>query len=84
MQVTKYALGEDGQKTPAVGGGAFHLPIGRIRTPANENQRQRDRPVTFAGLPIYGDDGKKITYIIRETAAPEGYTLAQEELSITL
>ena len=43
VQVTKYALGEDGQKTPRCRGRAFHLPIGRIRTPANENQRQRDR-----------------------------------------
>ena len=33
---------------------------------------------TFTGLPVYGTDGKKITYYIVETAAPNGYYINKE------
>ena len=84
VQVTKYALGEDGQKTPLSGAELSIYPLGESEPLQTKTSASETGLVTFAGLPIYGDDGKKITYIIRETAAPEGYTLAQEELSVTL
>lgn len=84
VQVTKYALGEDGQKTPLSGAELSIYPSGESEPLQTKTSASETGLVTFAGLPIYGDDGKKITYIIRETAAPEGYTLAQEELSVTL
>lgn len=43
-----------------------------------------DGKVTFKDLPIYGGDGQKITYTIKEITAPDGYTLSTEELSVTL
>lgn len=40
--------------------------------------------VTFKDLPIYDENGAKITYIIRETAAPAGYTASEKELKVQL
>ena len=84
VQVIKYALGKDGKKTPLAGA---ELSIWRddqddaLQTITSAAETGL---VTFAGLPVYGDDGEKITYTIRETVAPEGYSLAQEALTVTL
>lgn len=40
--------------------------------------------VVFDDLPIYGADKQKIHYIIKEIQAPEGYTLSDTELEVTL
>lgn len=40
--------------------------------------------VTFNNLPIYDEAGKKITYIIKEISAPQGYTLSEESLRVAL
>ena len=57
-----------------------------------QNQKVIDRTgttpdngtLTFQDLPIYGSDGKKITYYIHETKAPSGYYGTSTELTTTL
>nr|WP_076780160.1 FctA domain-containing protein [Lachnoclostridium phocaeense] len=39
---------------------------------------------TFTNLPIYDDSGKKITYVIKEIEAPDGYTRSEKELEVQL
>lgn len=40
--------------------------------------------VTFKDLPIYDEKGQKITYIIRETKAPDGYTESDKKWKVQL
>lgn len=40
--------------------------------------------VLFKELPIYDENGEKITYIIKETTAPDGYTASEDELEVRL
>lgn len=40
--------------------------------------------VVFRDLPVYGENGEKITYYIRETKAPDGYYVTSEEIEVTL
>ena len=76
--------GRGWQRPPLSGAELSIYPSGESEPLQTKTSASETGLVTFVGLPIYSDDGKKITYIIRETAAPEGYTLAQEELSVTL
>ena len=39
---------------------------------------------TFSNLPIFDDEGKKITYVIKETAAPNGYTASDVTFEVQL
>lgn len=39
---------------------------------------------TFTGLPIYDEDGEKITYTIKELTAPDGYTKSDDTLEVQL
>ena len=39
---------------------------------------------TFTGLPIYDEDGEKITYTIKELNAPDGYTKSDDTLEVQL
>ena len=39
---------------------------------------------TFTGLPIYDEDGEKITYTIKELTAPDGYTKSDDILKVQL
>lgn len=40
--------------------------------------------VLFEDLSVYGTNGEKIEYTIRETSAPEGYYVTSEEITVTL
>ncbi len=39
---------------------------------------------TFTNLPIYDENGDKITYVIKETKAPNGYTASDESFEVQL
>ena len=84
VQVIKFALGEDGKKTPLEGAQLSIYQEGKLEALQTRTSAAETGLVTFADLPIYDDSGNKITYTIRETTAPEGYTLAQEALTVTL
>ena len=43
-----------------------------------------DGKATFSDLPVYNDDGSKITYTIKETKAPDKYDIAKETFETTL
>ena len=43
-----------------------------------------DGKATFSDLPVYNDDGTKITYTIKETKAPDKYDIAKETFETTL
>ena len=38
----------------------------------------------FKDLPIYDDNGDKITYTVKEISAPDGYTASEKTLSVEL
>lgn len=86
VQVTKYALDLDG--TENVLGGA-ELSIYRVKKDGTETLvTAKTTPsgtgqVTFTDLPIYNGT-EKITYLIRETKAPAGYTVSKDEIRVTL
>lgn len=83
LEITKYAKKTDGTTSPLLGA---ELAIYREgEEEALQTQKSnREGIVRFEGLPIYDEAGKKITYEIRETKAPEGYTLSPENLKATL
>lgn len=43
-----------------------------------------DGTATFSNLPIFDENGNKITYVIKETAAPDDYTVSDQEFTVTL
>ncbi len=49
-----------------------------------ETGTTRNGQVTFTGLPIYDASGNKIVYTIKETAAPNGYTVSDTKFTVTL
>ena len=44
----------------------------------------KDGTFKFENLPVYNDEGEKITYIIKELEAPKGYSLNRDAIKVTL
>ena len=82
VTVTKQAKGKDGTLTALNGATIAIYKQGEsepVKTAKTANGK-----VTFTGLEIYDANGDKITYVIRETAAPNGYTVSDTELTVEL
>lgn len=82
VTVTKQAKGKDGTLTALNGATIAIYKQGEsepVKTAKTTNGK-----VTFAGLEIYDENGDKITYVIKETAAPNGYTVSDTELTVEL
>lgn len=82
VTVTKQAKGKDGALTALNGATIAIYKQGEsepVKTAKTANGK-----VTFTGLEIYDEKGDKITYVIRETAAPNGYTVSDTELTVEL
>ena len=84
VRVTKYALGEDEQKTPLAGATLAIYQEGKTEALQKKISASETGLVMFTNLPIYDDNDEKIKYTIREIEAPEGYTLAPEELTVNV
>ena len=73
-----FTEGEDAEGNPVL------VPV----KDANENNMQvtsgKDGSFSFTDLPVYNDEGQKITYIIKEVEAPDDYSLSKEEITTTL
>lgn len=63
VRVTKYALGEDGQKTPLAGATLAIYQEGKTEALQKKISASETGLVTFTNLPIYDDNGEKIKYI---------------------
>lgn len=84
VQATKWARGINGNLTPLKGA---VLAIYNQNDPGTEPARattDANGQVTFKNLDIYGQDGKKITYLIKEVQAPSGYSPTEAVLQVTL
>lgn len=82
VTVTKQAKGKDGALTAQGGATIAIYKQGEsepVKTAITANGK-----VTFTGLPIYDENGDKITYVIKETAAPKGYTVSDTVLTVEL
>ena len=82
VTVTKQAKGKDGALTAQGGATIAIYKQGEsepVKTAITTNGK-----VTFTGLPIYDENGDKITYTIKETAAPNGYTVSDTVLTVEL
>ena len=87
VQVSKYTKDTTGKETLLSGAGnTVKLSIYEKGEdePVKELTIGADGTTVFSGLPIYDESGDKITYVIKETQAPEGYTLSDEVLEVTL
>ena len=63
VRVTKYALGEDGQKTPLAGATLAIYQEGKTEALQKKISASETGLVTFTNLPIYDDNDEKIKYI---------------------
>lgn len=82
VTVTKQAKGKDGALTAQGGATIAIYKQGEsepVKTATTTNGK-----VTFTGLDIYDENGNKITYVIKETVAPNGYTVSDTELTVEL
>ena len=82
VTVTKQAKGKDGALT-AQDGATIAIYKQGEETPLKTAKTTKGE-VTFTGLDIYDENGDKITYVIRETAAPNGYTVSDTVLTVEL
>lgn len=83
VTVTKQAKGEDGTLTPLSGATIAIYKQGEA-DPVKTAISGSNGKVTFSGLDIYDENGDKITYVIKETGCPDGYTLSDTELTVQL
>lgn len=84
VRVTKYRMTLEGKKV-ALPGAQISIYREGESDPVKTAESAKDTGfVTFKDLPIYDENGAKITYIIRETAAPAGYTASEKELKVQL
>ena len=81
VTVEKKGMGYDGQSTPLDGA---TIEITSADGQITQTGTSKDGEVTFSGLPIYDEDGQKIIYTIKETAAPDDYTISNVEFTVTL
>ena len=91
VMVTKYTKDTDGKEKVLTGAGnTIVISIytkdenGELVPQGNPQTIGADGTTVFSGLPIYDDEGKLITYYIKETQAPNGYTGSDEVLTVTL
>lgn len=82
VTVTKQAKGKDGALT-AQDGATIAIYKQGEETPL-KTAKTTNGKVTFTGLDIYDENGDKITYTIKEIAAPKGYTVSDTELTVEL
>lgn len=82
VTVTKQAKGKDGALT-ALNGATIAIYKQGEETPL-KTEKTTNGEVTFTGLDIYDENGDKITYVIKETAAPNGYTVSDTVLTVKL
>lgn len=83
VNVTKVAAQVGGGTSPQSG-----ATIG-IYKPNKENPiktatSNENGQVSFKDLPIYDANGQKIEYVIKEISAPNGYTVSDDEIKVTL
>lgn len=71
VEVKKLAKGTDGALNPLSGA---EIAIYQGEEVVETVSTGADGKAVFRDLPIYDEDGEPITYTIRETQAPEGYT----------
>lgn len=81
VEVKKLAKGTDGALNPLSGA---EIAIYQGEKVVKTVSTGADGKAVFQDLPIYDEDGKPITYTIRETQAPKGYTCAIRALSVQL
>lgn len=83
VTVKKSAMGYNGQTQPQ-DGATIQITGSDGTTTITKTETTANGQVTFTGLPIYGSNGKKIIYIISETAAPDKYTTSEATFTVTL
>lgn len=84
VQVVKKAKGTDGTLSNLKDAKIGIFDPANPDTPLQTVTSGSNGVVQFAGLPIYGEDQKKINYIIKEIQAPDGYTLSDTVLTVNL
>lgn len=84
VEVTKYYETTSGMESPLANATLtiYKVVDGAEKKIKDVNSGTNGKAL-FADLPIY-DEGGLITYRIRETAAPNGYTISDEYLDVTL
>lgn len=83
VTVTKYAKTQNGDEVK-LGNATLAIYKEGSDTPVKTVTTGTNGTATFTGLPIYDEKGNKITYTIRETAAPTGYTVSDTVLTVQL
>ena len=68
-EFTIYVKNADGSLSEPMGTAVSSVPSGTA---------------TFSNLPIFDENGSKITYVIKETKAPDGYTASDESFEVQL
>lgn len=84
VTVTKYALGVDGDEKPLAGAELSIYNEAKPDTIIQTLSSNSQGKVSFTNLPIYNDNGEKITYVIKETKAPSGYSISDDTIEVTL
>lgn len=83
VRVTKYRMTLGGEKVALPGAEISIYREGMDQPEQTQTSVKDTGYVIFKDLPIY-ENGEKITYIIKETNAPDGYTASEEELKVQL
>ena len=85
VEVTKYYETTSGMESPlAKATLTIYKVVNGVEQEVKDVNSGTNGKALFADLPIYDGQGNLITYRIRETAAPDGYTISDEYLDVTL
>lgn len=85
VEVTKYYKTTSGTESPLANATlTIYEVVNGVEKKVKDVISGTNGKALFADLSIYDEQGNPITYRIRETAAPDGYTISDEYLDVTL
>ena len=85
VEVTKYYKTTSGTESPLANATlTIYEVVNGVEQKVKDVNSGTNGKALFVDLSIYDEQGNPITYRIRETAAPDGYTISDEYLDVTL